>query len=61
MTPIQEELIMSREITDNKGSGKTRKISEETVHIAANLILTAVSTAALIVSIATGMKGNRRR
>ena len=45
---------------DNEEKKKTLKISEETKQLITNLIITTVSTAALIISIATGMKGRDR-
>lgn len=54
---------MSKDIEtkEPKEVKETKKpISEETLHIIANLILTTVSTAALMVSIVTGMKGKKR-
>jgi len=44
-------------IVEKKEAGK---LSEETLHIIANLVITTISTAALVVSIMTGMKGKRR-
>jgi len=46
---------------DIKKSDEKKVISEETKHIIANLVLTTVSTAALVISLATGMKGKRRK
>ena len=52
---------MDNEIKKNEDNKPARKISEDTLQMVANLIVTAVSTAALVISIAAGMKGNRRK
>ena len=39
---------------------KPKKLSEETLQMIANIIITTVSTAALVISFATGMKDRRR-
>ncbi|MBQ6313966.1 MAG: hypothetical protein IKE85_04975 [Mogibacterium sp.] len=45
-----------KEEQDNKPA---KKISEETLQMVANIIITTISTAALAISIATGMKNKR--
>lgn len=53
---------MSKDINEEqKEEQKTeKKLSEETLHILANLVITTVSIGALVISIATGMKGKNR-
>lgn len=52
---------MSNEvIKENEEKKPAQKLSEETMHILANLVITTVSVASLVISIATGMKGKRR-
>lgn len=47
-----------KEVT--KTENKERKLTEEAVHILSNVIITTVSVAALVISIATGSKFKRR-
>lgn len=54
---------MSNEIRkpeNNKENKPAKKISEENLQLIANLIITTVSTAALMASILVGSKGRRR-
>ena len=54
------EVKEKKELSESK-AGKPRKISEENLQLIANVVITAFSTAAMIVSITMGMKGKNKR
>lgn len=52
---------MSNEIKEKEDKSLLKKLlTEENLQLVANVIITTVSTAALAISIATGMKGKRK-